>query len=264
MLDKKSLLDTGNNLMKRFFGVQPGWWRNLDIVKNNYTLARTYIARGDYKNAVFRLKFLVWLDPNHKAGWLDLAKSYIALEETNNAKHALAQLLKLDSSHAEALKLKAALDSGKVVVAPKLEIAAEMDAKALNQVHKECFPVYWKEAEISDMLMTAGTKAWLARTGVPVGMLITRAQFEQAEILTIAVVPKAQKAGTASKMMALAEEDMKASGVKKVFLEVAENNQSAIGLYSKLGYIESSRRKGYYKQADGSVIDAIVMSKTLA
>ncbi len=263
MLDKKMMIDTGNRVMTKFFGVQPGWHKELDIVKNNYVLARRYIAQGNYRDAVFRLKFLVWLDPEHKAGWLDMAKSYAAMDNKQAAMRSLNKLLALDANHEEAKKLKAALASGKVTIAPKLEIAQEMDAKPLHQIHKECFPIYWKENEISDMLMASGTKAWLARAGAPVGMLITRAQFEQAEILTIAVLPKSQKSGVAKRMMAEAEKDLVATGVKKIFLEVAENNASAHALYLKIGYSEISRRKGYYKQMDGSVIDALVMAKEL-
>lgn len=263
IVDKKKLIDTGNRVMAKLFGVKPGWHKELDIVKNNYVLARGYIAQGNYKDAVFRLKFLVWLDPTHKAGWLDLAKSHIALNNKAAANAALAKLLALDPQHEEAGKLKVAMMSGKVSVAPKLEIAPEMDAKPLYLVHKECFPIYWKEQEISEMLLASGTKAWLARTGAPVGMLMTRAQFEQAEILTIGVAPKAQKSGIAKRMMAMAEKDLAAAGVKKIFLEVAENNDSAKALYLKIGYSEVSRRKGYYKQADGSLIDALVMAKEL-
>jgi len=263
MLDKKNLADTVNMVMRKLFGVQPGWHRELDIIKNNYALARTYIAQGNYKDAVFRLKFLVWLDPEHKAGWLDLARSYIALDNKPAAMRTLDKLLALDPELAEAKKLKLALSTGKVAISQKLEISPEMDAKPLYQVHRECFPVYWKENEISDMLMASGTRAWLARSGGPVGMLITRAQFEQAEILTIAVVPKSQKTGIAKAMMAEAEKELALAGVKKIFLEVAENNQSAYALYLKLGYSEMSRRTGYYHQADGSVIDALVMSKEI-
>jgi ribosomal-protein-alanine N-acetyltransferase len=263
MIDKKQIVDTGNSVMKKLFGVEPGWHKELDIVKNNYLLARRYIAQGNYKDAVFRLKFLVWLDPEHKAGWLDLARSHIALENNMHAARALSKLLKLDPQHAEGNKLKAAMATGKVVIAPKLEIGPEMDAKLLHQVHRECFPIFWKEQEISDMLMTSGTKAWLARAGLPVGMLMTRSQFEQAEILTICVTPKSQHTGIASKMMKASEQDMANYGVKKIFLEVAANNPAAIGLYTKLGYAETNRRKGYYKQPDGTVVDALVMSKEL-
>lgn len=264
MIEKQTLIDTGNRVMQKLFGVQPGWHRELNIIKNNYQLSRVYMSQGNYKDAVFRLKFLLWIDPQHKAGWLDLARSYLELDNKSSAIGALNKLLAFDAGNEEAKKLKAEIAEGKkVATVLSVEITPEMDAKLLYEIHKACFPIFWKEQEISDMLMTSGTKAWLARTDVPVGMLMTRAQFEQAEILTIGVVPSAQKRGIARKMMAEAEAQLAIAGVKKIFLEVAENNKSAYALYLKIGYNEVSRRKGYYKQQDGSVIDALVMSKEL-
>lgn len=231
MLEKKMLVDFYNDAMRKLFGLEPGWHKNLDIVKNNYLLAEKYYAGGQYSDAVFRLKFLLWMDKDHKQGAALLAKAQAAL----------------------AGKAPAA-----AVVAP------ETDAKILYLIHKECFPIYWKEQEISDMLLTSGTQGWLASIGgKPAGMLMTRAQFEQAEILTIAVMPTARKRGVAAKLMAEAEKALAGAGVKKIFLEVAENNAQALGLYRKIGYGEVSRRAGYYRQAEGPAIDALVMAKDL-
>ena len=44
---------------------------------------------------------------------------------------------------------------------------------------------------------------------------------------------------------------------KKIFLEVNEKNTSAYNLYSKMGFKEINRRKGYYNGTD----DAIIMVK---
>lgn len=263
MLDKQSLIEGADRIAQRLFGLKPGWHKELDLVKNNYGLARSYIARGNYREAMLRLRFLTWIDPGHKPGLLDLARAYIALDKRQAAKETLDRLLKLDSAHEEAKKLKAALAKGKVVITPALEITPEMDARPLYQVHKEAFPVYWKESEIAEMLLTSGTQAWLARMGQPVGMLMTRAQFEQAEILTIAVVPAARRSGIASRLMAEAEKTLAGQGVRKIFLEVAENNGFAVALYTRLGYEEVSRRRDYYKQSDNSYVDALVMGKEL-
>jgi len=263
MIDTGTLIERGNKFLFRVFGLKPGWHKELDIIKNNHALAKSYMAQGNYKDAVFRLKFLLWIDKGNHAALLDLARAQAGMADKPAAQRTLAQLLALDPQNAEALKLKEEITSGKRTVAAKLEISQELDEKQLASVHKDCFPVYWKEAEVAEMLLTSGTKAWVARAGEPIGMLMTRAQFEQAEILTIAVSPKAQKKSVATQLVLEAERDLASFGVKKIFLEVAENNIAAQALYEKLGYSESSRRKGYYKQADGSAIDALVMSKEL-
>lgn len=263
MLDKTNLADLGNRIMRKLFGLEPGWWRNIDIVKNNYALAKHYMAAGNYKDAVFRLKFLVWLDPAHKGAWLELARAQFELGDRAAAAKALKKLFALDANDSEGKKLKQALDSGHMA-STALDIAPEMDAALFYAIHKACFPIYWKEQEIADMLLASGTQGWLARLGdKPAGMLLTRAQFEQAEILTIAVLPEAQRAGIAKRLMADAEQALSASGVKKIFLEVAENNVSAHALYLKLGYAEVSRRAGYYRQENGSFVDALVMAKEI-
>ena len=262
MLDKKLLVDGYNRVMRKLFGIEPNWHKRLDIVKNNYALGHSNLTQGRYRDAVFRLKFLVWIDPQHKAGWLDLAKAYIALDNKFAANAALKKLLTLEPTHEEAKKLRAIV-LGKAAPMPKLEVLAGNDAKAFYLIHKESFPIYWKEQEISDMLLASGTQGFLAKMGNAVGMVMTRAQFEQAEILTIAVMPNTRKQGIARALMVEAEKTLAAGGVKKIFLEVAENNEAATALYRKLGFTETSRRKGYYRQEDSSLVDALVMAKEL-
>lgn len=259
----ENIRDKGNQLLMKLFGLKPDWHKNLDIIKNNYVLAKNYMQQGNYKEASYRLRFLVWLDKEHQAGWLDLARCYAAMGEKDKALEALGKLLALNKNHKEAHAFKQSLETGKVLDAGAIEISEDMDAKTLYQIHKACFPIYWKEAEIAEMLLTSGTRAWVARLVEPVGMLITRSQFEQAEILTIGVLEEARGAGVAKEMMKKAHKKLVDSDVKKIFLEVAENNLAAIALYKGLGYAESGRRAAYYKQEDGTRTDALVMSKTL-
>ena len=51
-------------------------------------------------------------------------------------------------------------------------------------------------------------------------------------------------------------------GAEQLFLEVRVSNVPAQGLYRKLGFVEISRRKGYYP-TNGGREDAIVMQKAL-
>ena len=44
-----------------------------------------------------------------------------------------------------------------------------------------------------------------------------------------------------------------------MFLEVAQDNQPAHALYVAAGFIETGRRKDYYKNANGRRADAILM-----
>jgi ribosomal-protein-alanine N-acetyltransferase len=50
---------------------------------------------------------------------------------------------------------------------------------------------------------------------------------------------------------------------KRIFLEVAEDNEAALALYRKLGFQEVGRRKRYYARRDGEPADALTMALTL-
>jgi Acetyltransferases len=44
---------------------------------------------------------------------------------------------------------------------------------------------------------------------------------------------------------------LEASGAQSLFLEVAEDNAAALGLYRSLGFVEVGRRPGYYDARSG-------------
>ena len=54
-----------------------------------------------------------------------------------------------------------------------------------------------------------------------------------------------------------------AAGATRLFLEVADDNVAARGLYERTGFDPIGRRKAYYAGADGSRTDAVVMSRDL-
>lgn len=256
----EQMLDVANQALQKAFGLPADWYHNLDIVKNNYALGMKHLEAGNFRDAEFRFKFLTWLDPKHPQAYYQLARAEMALLKRDRAIASLKKCLRQHKEH-EAARLLLAQLLGKVPMQKAPVIAAETEAKILYAVHKEAFPIYWKEKEISDMLLGAGTQAWSVKSDSPLAMLMTRTQFEQAEILTLAVVPNARRKGLAEKLLLAAHAALAASGVKKIFLEVAQDNVAAMGLYRKLGYVQTGIRPGYYKQPDGSTIDALVMSK---
>lgn len=141
----------------------------------------------------------------------------------------------------------------------------EAEADKLTRVHEICFPRYWNRDVFTDFFSVKDTLAFLVEEGrEPVAMMVYRVAFDQAEILTIAVLPGYRKQGIARKLV----EDMltkcKAMGVEKLFLEVEVGNDPAIKLYENQGFQHINRRKLYYQQLDGSLTDALVMMKKLS
>ncbi len=80
----------------------------------------------------------------------------------------------------------------------------------------------------------------------------------EGQIMNIAVGPNFRGLGIGKGLMQKLEDCAITRDCEIISLEVAENNQSAIGLYEKCGYTEIGRRKGFYRG-----IDAIMMEKKL-
>ncbi len=91
------------------------------------------------------------------------------------------------------------------------------------------------------------------------GFILARVAGGEAEILTLAVVPGARRAGHASMLLATCLARAAAAGAGAMFLEVAEGNAAARALYAGFGFAEIGRRRRYYP--DGG--DALVLRRTL-
>lgn len=86
---------------------------------------------------------------------------------------------------------------------------------------------------------------------------------DEAELLTIAVDPEARGGGLGRACLAAFEKDAATRGAARAFLEVSRDNTAARALYASAGFREDGVRRGYYRAADGTSADAILMSKPL-
>ncbi len=143
-------------------------------------------------------------------------------------------------------------------------IVSKEESEILTKIHEECFPRYWNRQAFTDFFSVAGTFAKLVEQGgEAVAMMVYRVSFEQAEIITLGVRPKFRGVGIADKLLADALSHCASLGAEKMFLEVEVGNEPAIKLYEKAGFKHISRRKLYYQQLDGTLTDALVMSRKL-
>lgn len=124
----------------------------------------------------------------------------------------------------------------------------------LEHLHALCFPHKpWSAGDFAD-LKKSGCDIVASQNG----FIVYRVTLDEAELITIGVHPDARRGGIAATMIELMVRDLIARGVKKVFLEVAENNHPARALYERHGFVAVGRRPKYY---DG--IDAILMAREL-
>lgn len=134
------------------------------------------------------------------------------------------------------------------------------EPEALAALHAQAFDPSWSVAEFSSLLDTPGTFA-VAETD---GFILVRAVAGEAEIITLAVAPPARRRGLARRLIEQAVVRALALGAEALFLEVAEDNVPALGLYRGLGFEVVGRRRGYYARGGGDPpADALVMRLAL-
>lgn len=131
------------------------------------------------------------------------------------------------------------------------------DAELLAALHAQAFDRPWAAAEFDRLLTNPASFAFVAAAA---GFVLAWNSGDEAEILTVAVVPQRRRRGVGSALVAAAAGAAAGRGAKAIYLEVAESNAAASQLYAKLGFVEVGRRKGYYE--DGA--DALVLRKHLA
>ena len=128
-------------------------------------------------------------------------------------------------------------------------------------IHAAAFPpaAVWDTADFAVLLARGNC---LTATRTDAGFGIARLAADEAEILTLAVLPAHRRGGTGRALVDQLVEQAKAHGASRLFLEVAEDNGAARALYRSAGFEEIARRPGYYR-GDGARRDALVMQKAL-
>ena len=95
------------------------------------------------------------------------------------------------------------------------------------------------------------------------GFCIFSCNEKEAEIITMAILPKYQNQGIGFLILTELEGILSEMSCNKVFLEVASNNLIAIHLYDKLGFKSFGIRKNYYSVSENKKINAILMKKII-
>lgn len=134
------------------------------------------------------------------------------------------------------------------------------DPAPLAALHAACFRDAWDAASIADLLATPGAFAFHTQDG----FVLARIAGDEAEILTLAVVPHARGKGLGRALLQAAIAGCEEQGAHAMFLEVGADNPHALALYAGLGFTKVGMRKGYYSSVSGSGGgDALVLRLSL-
>ena len=142
--------------------------------------------------------------------------------------------------------------------------ASLVHARLLSGMHGVCFTEVWSAEAMVELLEMPGAEGLLAVDGDsltpaaaapgPAGMVLWRLIGDEAEILTIAVLPPWRRSGLGRRLLDAAMDSVAARGAAVMFLEVATDNQAAQCLYQSAGFAQVGLRKGYYAGKDALVM----------
>jgi ribosomal-protein-alanine N-acetyltransferase len=141
-----------------------------------------------------------------------------------------------------------------------LLLAGPDRAAQIAELHAQLFDPAWSEASVLQLLDHPAAAAYVALAGTPkaaIGYVMSQIAGDEAEILSIGVVPAHQRRGVGVILLEGLVRALKRAEIRRLFLEVAAGNQSAAALYSRLGFREIGRRKAYYHHADARTEDAV-------
>jgi ribosomal-protein-alanine N-acetyltransferase len=132
--------------------------------------------------------------------------------------------------------------------------ATKVHVTTLAAIHAAAFPPgeAWGADAIGLQQALPGAFGLIDERG---GMLLGRIAAEEAEVLTLAVMPAACRQGIATCLLRETKALVVSRAGAALFLEVATSNAAALALYRREGFVEVGRRRRYY--ANGS--DALVM-----
>jgi len=135
--------------------------------------------------------------------------------------------------------------------------ASGLWAEPMAAIHQACFgPAAWSAAGIATMFQAPQVFGYVSEAG---GLIMARAVADEAEILTLGVIPSARRQGLARTLLDRTIAQSRARGAISMFLEVAAENTAAIVLYHRAAFEDCGRRRDYY----GTGSDALVLRRSL-
>jgi ribosomal-protein-alanine N-acetyltransferase len=135
-----------------------------------------------------------------------------------------------------------------------------MTPDEMTAIYAHCFPDRpWSLEEVTSLLNRRDVLPICA----PNAFVMASCFAPEAEILTIAVAPAYRRKGIGAALLKELCAQLPSRDIDTVFLEVADGNLAAIGLYKGFDFQEVGRRKAYYSRKDAPAEDALVMRRAL-
>src|SRR4029078_5740653 len=132
----------------------------------------------------------------------------------------------------------------------------------LAQLHGASFHRGWGEGEFETMIAERNTLVHRLKLGrKTIAFAASRMGADEAEILSIAIDTAYRGRGLSRDLLLTHLGHLAGRGVRRIFLEVEENNAPARRLYETTGFAIVGRRERYYRGASGEQLNALLMRR---
>ena len=151
----------------------------------------------------------------------------------------------------------------------RVEPAGLAHVRVLTTLHAACFDDPWSAGAMADVLASPGAFACVALPDgdgepAPVGFALARVAADEAELLSLGVVPAARRRGAARALLDAIIRQAQRRGAVTLFLEVAETNDAARLLYATNGFVAVGRRPDYYQRPNAVPVAALTLRRPLS
>ena len=133
--------------------------------------------------------------------------------------------------------------------------ATKQDIPKIVEIEKVSFSDPWDKQLFLDAIDSENKYLMVAEHGGEIeGYIVLEKVLDEGHITDLAVGGKYRKMGVASELVNDALALARGMDIKEIFLEVRGSNEAAKKLYSKFGFREIGKRKGYYPKANETAL----------
>ena len=128
------------------------------------------------------------------------------------------------------------------------------------EIERLCFSEPWSESSLGILTGDSAVGFVAVEDGMVTAYVGMMQVLDEGQITNVATHPHFRRCGYAGAVLKALFDYSCGAEVSEIFLEVRCSNESAIGLYEKMGFERVGMRKGFYR---APIEDALLMKKTL-
>ena len=127
-----------------------------------------------------------------------------------------------------------------------IELCYEIDSKTIS---------LWSKKQWVDEFAKEGTKVFgILLSNLVIGVCVIHVVLDEAYINYFVINPKFRERGFGSNLMTYLIKRCKKLNIKKLLLEVSENNLTAEKFYTRFDFFTVGIRKNYYKDGSNALL----------